>query len=110
MCRHTKLKSLVTSPALQQIKGVDAVFKQEHISVMHDIECTCKMQWYTIVTLGLVILGIIIFLVINIKKLKLFREHLFSNAVKVILFIPNGQYYIPENCVELQEAYICSKL
>ena len=65
--------------------------------MIHNIECTCTMQWYTIATLGLVILGIIIFIVINIRKLKLFRGHLFSNAVKVMLFISDGQYYLPVN-------------
>ena len=35
------------------------------------------------------------FIVINVRKLKLFRGHLFSNAVKVMLFISDGQYYIP---------------
>ena len=37
ICRHTKLKSLVTSLALQQIREADA--KQEQVSIMHDIEC-----------------------------------------------------------------------
>ena len=95
VCRHTKLKSLVTSLALQQIRGADVVSKQEHISVMHIIECTCTMQRCTTATLALVILSIIIFLAINVRKLKLFRGHLFSNAVKVMLFISDGQYYIP---------------
>ena len=30
VCRHTKLKSLVTSIGLQQIRGADVVSKQEH--------------------------------------------------------------------------------
>ena len=46
-----KLKSLVTSLALQQIKEVGVVAKQEHISIAQDIECTCKIQWYTIIML-----------------------------------------------------------
>ena len=46
MCKHTKLKSLVTSLNLQPIREVDTVTKQEHISTLHDIECTCKIQWY----------------------------------------------------------------
>ena len=50
---------------------------------------------YTIVILGLTVLGIILFIVINTRKLKLFRGHLFSNAVKVMLFISDSQYYIP---------------
>ena len=68
MCRHMKLKSLVTSIALQQIREADTVVKQEHVSMMHDIECTCKIQWYMIVMLVLVILGIVIFTAINIRK------------------------------------------
>ena len=95
VCRHTKLKSLVASLALQQIRGADVAFKQEHVLMMHDIDCTCKTQLYTIATLGLVILGIIIFIVINARKLKLFSGHLFSNAVRVMLFISDAQYYIP---------------
>ena len=43
-----QLKSLVTSTALQQLREVDAVIKQEHVSVIHDIEYTCKIQWYAI--------------------------------------------------------------
>ena len=94
VCRHAKLKSLVTSIALQQIREADAGFKQEQVLTMHNIECTCKMQWYNIVTLSLVILGLMVFLIINIRKLKLLRGHMFSNAVKIMLFISNTQYYV----------------
>ena len=52
------------------------VAKQEHVSVMHDIECTSKIQWYTIVMYSIAVLGIIIFIVLNARKLKLFRGHL----------------------------------
>ena len=93
ICRHTKLKSLVTSLALQQLREADV--KQEHVFIMHNIECTCKIQWYMIVMLGLVVLGIIIFIVINAMMLKLFRGHLFPNAVKVMMFISDAQYYVP---------------
>ena len=57
ICKHTKLKFLVTSVALQQIK-VGMVATQEHVSITHDIECICKIQWYTIFILGLSSLGI----------------------------------------------------
>ena len=77
ICRHAELKSLVTSLALQKLGEVDAVTKQEHVSVVHDIECTCKIQWYTICMLIISILGIVIFVILNTRKLKLFREHLF---------------------------------
>ena len=45
--------------------------------------------------LSLSILGIIIVIVLNARKLKLFRGHLFSNAVKIMLFISDTQYYVP---------------
>ena len=44
-----KLKSLLASLALQQIKEVGTVAKQEYVSIAH--ECTCKIQWYTIIML-----------------------------------------------------------
>ena len=42
--KHAKLKSLVTSLTLQQLREVDAVTKQEHVSAIHDIKCTCKIN------------------------------------------------------------------
>ena len=43
LCKHMKLKTLVTSLALQQIKDLDMVAKQEHVFRVQDIECTCKI-------------------------------------------------------------------
>ena len=45
--------------------------------------------------LSLAILGIMIFIILNARKLKLFRGNLFSNAVKIMLFISDAQYYVP---------------
>ena len=63
-------------------------------SITHDNEWTCKIQWYTIFMLSLSILGIVTFIIVNARKLKLFRGHLFSNAVKIMLFISDAQYYV----------------
>ena len=91
-----KLKSLVASLALQQIKELGMVAKLEHVSIVQDIECTCKIQWYAILMLSLLILGIVIFIILNSKNIKLFRGHLFSNAVKImLLFMSDSQYYVP---------------
>ena len=43
ICKHTMLKSLVTSLALQQIRKVGTATKQEHFSTLHVIKCTCKI-------------------------------------------------------------------
>ena len=40
------------------------------------------------------ILETVVFIILNTRKLKLFRGHLFSNAVKVMLFILDAQYYV----------------
>ena len=52
-----KFKILVASLALQQIKEVGVVTTQEDITV----ECTCKIQWHTILMLSLSLLGLMIF-------------------------------------------------
>ena len=72
--KHTKLKSLVASLALQQIREVGIVAKQEHVSIMHDIKCTCKIQWYAIFMLSLSSLGIMTFIILNARKLKLEKD------------------------------------
>ena len=54
-----------------------------------------KIQWYTIFTLGMSLLGLILFVIVKSRKLKLFRGHLFSNRVKIMLFISDTKYNIP---------------
>ena len=56
LCKHMKLKMLVTNLALQQIEEVGTVTRQEDISL--NIECTYKIQWYTILMLCLSLLGL----------------------------------------------------
>ena len=63
------------------------VAKQEHVCIIQDIKCTSKIQWYAIVMLSLAVLGIVISIILNTRKLKLFRGHLFSNTVKRMLSI-----------------------
>ena len=60
-----------------------------------DIYCTCKMQWYTIAMLLLILLGIIFTVTTKVRKLNLFGEHLFSNVTKVMWFISDAQCYVP---------------
>ena len=45
--------------------------------------------------LSLAVLGIIIFIILNARNLELFRGHLFSNAVKIMLFILDAKYSVP---------------
>ena len=45
--------------------------------------------------LRLSILGIVIFIVLKARKLKLFRRHLYSNTVKIMVFISDAKYCVP---------------
>ena len=65
LCKHLKCTSLVTSLALQQMKEVGMVAKQESVSTPQNIECTSKIQWYTILMLSLSILGLVIFIILK---------------------------------------------
>ena len=82
VCRQSKLKTLVANIALQHIKGIEAADPR-----YQDIYCMCKMQWYIICMLLIVLLGMIYLVTKKIKKSNLFGGCLFSNVTKVELFI-----------------------
>ena len=90
-----KLKTVVCSLAFQHIKETSALTKQEHVYYKCIIECTYKIQWYTICMVAISLLGMIAFVIFTAQKLKLFKDHLFSNVVKVMLFKSDVQYYFP---------------
>ena len=82
MCKPAKLKGLITGIAFQPIKGTEAI-----LSSINDSEnYTCKAQWYTIAALALMIIRLIFLILATTKKCRIFRGHLFSNAVRVMLF------------------------
>ena len=91
LCKHKKLRMLVARLALQQVREVGTVTVQEEVTN----ECICKIQIYIIFALTSTILGLVIFAVLHSRKLKLCRGCLFSNAVKIMLFISDVQYYVP---------------
>ena len=91
LCKHKKLRMLVTSLALQQIKEVGQVTTQGDVTTAH----TCKIQFNMNLASCISIFNLVIFVVLHSRKLKLCRGHLFSNAVKIMLFISDIQYYVP---------------
>ena len=78
ICKHTKFKLLVTNLALQQIREVGTVTKWEHFSILHDIECTCKIQWYKICMLIILLLRIVVFYYLNIRNTKIIQRDICS--------------------------------
>ena len=81
---------LVTSLALQQVKEV----KADDIENINS-KCKCTTQFYIILVLSLAIISLIIFAILQVRRIKICRGQIFSNVVKIMLFISDIQYYIP---------------
>ena len=87
--QNKKLRMLVASLALQQVKEVVAVTTQEEVTT------ECIIQNYIILALTVTIFSLVMFAVLHSRKLKLCRGSMFSNAVKIMIFILDVQYYVP---------------
>ena len=96
ICGQSKLKTFVANIALQCIKGTEAANPR-----FQDMYCACKMQWYIIALLLLMLLGTVFIVTSKIRKSNLFGGHFFSNVTKVILFILDTQLYVPLNLCEI---------
>ena len=92
---------LIASLVLHQVKVVGAVTQKE-------INSECKTLTY--ISLVLTILGLEMVAILHYRKSKLCRGCTFSNAVKIMIFISDVQYYVPIKLCKLQEASICLKL
>ena len=91
LCKHNKLRALVASLALQKVKEVRATaIKQDTNNA-----CNCTSEFYIILALSISIIGLVIFAIWQVRRIKLCRGQLFSNAVKIMLFISDIQYYVP---------------
>ena len=89
LCKHKKLRMLVASFALHQVKEGGAVITQEGVTT------ECKIQTYIILALTVTIFSLVIFAVLHLRTLKLCRGCMFLNAVKIVIFISDVQYYVP---------------
>ena len=90
LCKHNKLRTLVASLALWQVKEVKALTTKEE-----EYMCKCTSQFYIILALSIAkIIGLVIFAILQVRTIKLCREQLFLNVVKM-LFISDIQYYAP---------------
>ena len=106
LCKDNKLRTLVASLAPQQVKEVGtSVIEQDTNSA-----CNCIPQFYIIVALSVSIFGLVIFAILQVRRIKLCRGQLLSNAVKIMLFISDVQYYVPIKLCKPQVAFIYSKL
>ena len=91
LCKHNKLQALVASLAFQQIREVSAsTAKNEDENYM----CDCTSQSYIILALSITIIGLVMFMILQVRRIKLCRGQLFLNIVKIMLFISDIQYYV----------------
>ena len=82
LCKHNKLRALVTSLALQQVREV----KAEEIR-NGNYKHKCTSQFHIILALTIVIIGLVVFTILQVRRIKLCRGELFSNVLKIMLFI-----------------------
>ena len=72
---------------MQCIKGVEVID-------VSDMLCTCKTQWYIMGMLIIITFGMLYLVTNKIRKSSFFKGHLFSNNIKILLFISNTHSYI----------------
>ena len=86
LCRQSKLKSILVNLALQHVKTVDAVTIKDSNN--------CNLELIQLLMILNLILTVLLVLV-KLKKSRVFQGHLFSNMVKIKLFLVNTQSYVP---------------
>ena len=99
------MQILVVSLALQQVREVGAsTTKKED----ENYTCDCTSQFYIILALSITIIGLVIFMILQVRIIKLCRGQLFSNVVKIMLFISDIQYYVPiKLCKTAGSIHLC---
>ena len=65
LCKHNKLRTLVASLALQQVKEVCAIATKKE---GRDQMCECTSQFYIILALSIAIIGLVIFVILQVRR------------------------------------------
>ena len=99
---HSKLKALVTNIALQCIKTVEAAaLNPNHIICESGLEKILLIINLVIVT---------IMAIVKLRKSRIFKGKLFSNTMKVKLFVADNHCYIPLHLNKLASSVHLLKL
>ena len=70
----------------------------------------CTPQFYIILALSISIMGLVIFTILQVRRIKLCTGQLFSNAVKIMLSISDVQNYVPIKLCKTAVTFIYLKL
>ena len=103
LSKHSKLKTLVASLAMQQIRP-----PMSHS--IEEITCECKTTWVSIFITVLLSLLIVGYLIIKARKLKVFHGDQFANSSCLYIFFTNTQYYVPIKICTLNSHMLMVKL
>ena len=88
VCKHTKLKTLLTGITFQPIKQTEA-------AVASQIQQHYTTQWYAIPALTLMIVLLIIYICLTMQRCTIFKRRLYSNTITIMLFFSDIKQYIP---------------
>ena len=88
VCRHSKLKALLTGIAFQPVHQVEA-------AVTKQAEEFCTAQWYAIAALTVLTILLIVYICLSNQKCTLFKRRLYSNTVTIMLFFSDIRQYVP---------------
>ena len=73
ICKHNKLRALVISLALQQVKEVKAEGTDDV-----NYRCKCTAQFYIILTLSITVIGLIIFATLQLRTINYVEDNYFQ--------------------------------
>ena len=65
LCKHNKLRALMVSSAHQQVKEVKAEEVRDE-----NYKCECISQFYIILALSIVIIGLVVFTILQVRKMR----------------------------------------
>ena len=88
VCRHAKLKALLTGIAFQPVKQAEVVVAQQTKEF-------CTAQWYAIAALTVLTILLIIYICLSNQECTLFKRRLYSNTVNIMLFFSDVKQYVP---------------
>ena len=88
VCRHSKLKTLLTGIAFQPVNQAEA-------AVTKQAKEFCTAQWYTIAALTVLTILLIVYICLSNQKCAMFKRRLYSNTVTIMLFFSDVKQYVP---------------
>ena len=68
LCKHNRLRALVTRLTLQQVKEVKAEEMRDK-----NYKCHCTSQFNIILALSIVIIGLVVFTILLVRRIRLCR-------------------------------------